>query len=368
MALTTALVVGTVAAGAMQSRAANRASDAQRDSADAATGLQRDMYYQTREDQAPWRNVGMGALQMLAGVYNIPFSTNPDYDPTRPQSRPGQPAQPGQGGGNGFWGGVTGNMGLNGPANGGMPGRMSGMQDRPPPPPMNALSGPVQMPMQKGAPMPQGQPPGRMGAQGGMAQPQTPPGPPRMGIPSRGQLDGSAPYPNQPRPAVPPGQPMPQPAPGAAPGAPNYSAFFQSPDYQFRMDQGVQALDRSAAARGRTNSGAQMKALTEYGSGLASSEFGNWWNRLSNLAGLGPAANNATQQAGQNYANNAGQNMLAAGNARASQYINQGNAWGNAINGLGQWAGYQNWGGGSGMTSPTSPGQGGQGFYGDWRG
>jgi hypothetical protein len=36
-------------------------------------------------------------------------------------------------------------------------------------------------------------------------------------------------------------------------------AFQESPGYQFQMDQGVQALDRSAAARGMLNSGAQMK-------------------------------------------------------------------------------------------------------------
>ena len=55
--------------------------------------------------------------------------------------------------------------------------------------------------------------------------------------------------------------------------------FVKDPGYQFRMDEGAQAVDRSAAARGGLLSGAAMKAMQKYGQGFASNEFGNAYNR-----------------------------------------------------------------------------------------
>lgn len=63
--------------------------------------------------------------------------------------------------------------------------------------------------------------------------------------------------------------------------------FQTSPGFQFRMDQGTQALDRSASARGGLYSGAAGKALTEFGQGLASEEYNNTLARLMELAGMG---------------------------------------------------------------------------------
>lgn len=112
----------------------------------------------------------------------------------------------------------------------------------------------------------------------------------------------------------------------------NFDAFKNSPDYQFAFDQGLQALDRSAASRGRLYSGAQMQGAQQFGQGLASQQFGNYFNRLSGLAGIGQTATNQLGQAGQNYANNVGQNNLYAGNAQASSYINRGNALSGFVN------------------------------------
>lgn len=119
---------------------------------------------------------------------------------------------------------------------------------------------------------------------------------------------------------------------GKATGQPgNFDAFTQSPDYQFRLTQGINALDRSAASRGRLYSGAQMRAAQDYGQGAASQEYGNWFNRLSSLAGNGQAATNQVGQYGMNYANQAGQNFMNAGNAQASSYMNRANALGNFV-------------------------------------
>ena len=63
--------------------------------------------------------------------------------------------------------------------------------------------------------------------------------------------------------------------------------FQTTPGYDFRMSQGVNALDRSASARGGLYSGAAGKALTEYGQGVGSQEYGNYVGGLSGLMNTG---------------------------------------------------------------------------------
>jgi hypothetical protein len=114
--------------------------------------------------------------------------------------------------------------------------------------------------------------------------------------------------------------------------APDYSAFYQSPDYTFRRDQGLQAIDRSNAARGWLNSGAADKQRMRYGSDLAAGEFGNWFNRMAGIAGVGQAAAGSTAQAGMNAANNISNAQTNIGNANASSYANWGSAANSGIN------------------------------------
>ena len=78
------------------------------------------------------------------------------------------------------------------------------------------------------------------------------------------------------------------------------SRFVASPGYQFRLGEGVKALDRSAAARGQLLSGAQTKAVQGYGQNLASGEYGNYVNRLANLSGVGQAAGSSAATLGAN--------------------------------------------------------------------
>ena len=49
--------------------------------------------------------------------------------------------------------------------------------------------------------------------------------------------------------------------------------FQADPSYAFRKQEGINALDASAAARGRLQSGAQDRAVTRYASNLASQEY-----------------------------------------------------------------------------------------------
>jgi len=51
------------------------------------------------------------------------------------------------------------------------------------------------------------------------------------------------------------------------------------PGYQFRQQEGMNAIENSAAKRGSLFSGATMKALAKYGSNLASQEYGAAYNR-----------------------------------------------------------------------------------------
>ncbi len=110
----------------------------------------------------------------------------------------------------------------------------------------------------------------------------------------------------------------------------------QDPGYQARLDQGNKSINAAAAARGMGNSGRTMKELTKFGSDHAANEYGNAYNRLASMAGIGQSATNQTGQYGSNYANQAGQNFSNIGNAQAAGQIGQANAVnsgiGNAVN------------------------------------
>lgn len=110
--------------------------------------------------------------------------------------------------------------------------------------------------------------------------------------------------------------------------------FQADPGYAFRMAEGQKALERSAAAKGGLNSGATLRALSRYGQDTASSEYTNAYNRfnadrdrrfgrLSQMAGIGQTAVGQLAQAGQNYGNQYGQNVMGSANAQAAAGIAQ---------------------------------------------
>lgn len=128
-------------------------------------------------------------------------------------------------------------------------------------------------------------------------------------------------------------------APAAA-NSPDYSDFYNSPDYQFALQQGTQNLDRSAASRGRLYSGGYGQDLVSFGQGLASQQLNTYTNRLANIAGLGQTAGGDLNRLGANYANQYGNNLDNAAASRASGYAGQANAATGLANGLGMAAGY----------------------------
>jgi hypothetical protein len=121
-------------------------------------------------------------------------------------------------------------------------------------------------------------------------------------------------------------------AAGSTTGDQAYGGFFTSPGYQFRLDQGNQAVQRSAASRGLLASGATVKAIDRYSQGLASSEYNNFSDRLAQIAGFGQNATNATVAAGENATAGIVGAYGRAGDARASSYANTGSAINGTIN------------------------------------
>lgn len=111
-----------------------------------------------------------------------------------------------------------------------------------------------------------------------------------------------------------------------------YGGFMASPGYQFRRDEGAQGLDRNMAARGLLNSGARGRAMTRYNQNVASDEFGNYMNRLAGAAGIGQTATNQTNAYASSYANNTANNNTNRGMARASGYLGAANAVNSGIN------------------------------------
>lgn len=111
---------------------------------------------------------------------------------------------------------------------------------------------------------------------------------------------------------------------------PNFMKNFTGdPGYQFRLQEGNNAINASAAARGMGNSGATMKALARYGQDFASNEYNNAYNRafgrLSTIAGYGQNANQGISNAAQNYGSSVSNNFLGLGDAKASARIAQAN-------------------------------------------
>jgi hypothetical protein len=116
---------------------------------------------------------------------------------------------------------------------------------------------------------------------------------------------------------------------------------YQDPGYQFRLQQGTQAVRNAAAAGSGALSGAALKDLLMFNQDAASQEYGNAFNRyqtqqgnifsrLSGIAQLGQSAAAGVGQQGTALAGQAGQALSNAGTAAGAGIVGAGNAAGNA--------------------------------------
>ena len=170
------------------------------------------------------------------------------------------------------------------------------------------------------------------------------------------------------------------------------SAFEADPGYQFRLGEGMKALERSASGRGGVLSGRAGKEFERFGQRLGSEEFGQSYlrafneftqnrgarfNRLAALAGIGQTAVGTGSQVGTNVAggladislgtgSRLGDIALQAGNVRAAGIVGATSPWANVLSqlpgqafGLWQFGRMGGFGGGGGRVAPppvTSPG------------
>jgi hypothetical protein len=156
------------------------------------------------------------------------------------------------------------------------------------------------------------------------------------------------------------GAPIPKTQPGASRSAQpqqgnqlaaDYSQFYKSPDYNFRMSEGLGAVQNSAAAQGGLYSGNALRGIQDYGQGVAAGGFQNWVNNQLALAGMGSSASAQAGQGAMQTGANVGNLLVNQGNARANGIVDQSNAVAGGINDLssivGAWrGGYFNRGGG----------------------
>jgi hypothetical protein len=116
-----------------------------------------------------------------------------------------------------------------------------------------------------------------------------------------------------------------------------------TPGYQFRLGEGLKALERSAASRGTLLTGGTLKGLQKYAQDVASTEYGNRVNQLTGLSNLGLGATGTAVGAGTMYGNQlAGLNtgygtqgsdlLTQRGNAQAAGTVGGQNAWTQGIN------------------------------------
>jgi len=84
----------------------------------------------------------------------------------------------------------------------------------------------------------------------------------------------------------------------------------QSPGYQFQLQQGLNSIQNSAAAGGGALSGATMKAMQQYGTGLAAQDYQNMFSNYMKQQGMGQEVQN------QAYNQYAGQQKIGMENAQ----------------------------------------------------
>lgn len=134
---------------------------------------------------------------------------------------------------------------------------------------------------------------------------------------------------------------------------PTQEQLEQTPGYQFTLRQGLKGVDNAAAAKGLNLSGAQIKGISDYTTGLADQTYqqqynnalqqfmtnygiqSDQYNRLAGLVGLGQNAAAGVGNAGLQTANQIGGNMMGAGNALAAGQIGSANAISNGIGSIG---------------------------------
>lgn len=126
----------------------------------------------------------------------------------------------------------------------------------------------------------------------------------------------------------------------------------KTPGYQFTRNQGLKAVQNSAAARGLGVSGAALKGASAFATNLANNTYQdqfnleninrtNAYNRLKGVVDTGENAAAQTGVAGTNAANTTASAQIGAGNAQAAAYNAIGGAGRSLASDVGGWYAYK---------------------------
>jgi len=266
---TTAIIAGTVGSAASGLIGSSMQADALQSGASASTAAQLRMFETARKDLAPWRKAGEAALEQMKSM------VIPGYAASRATVGQNAVTAAGTGTRPGSAGGADGalydrqiaalereiartrkqRMGFDLPPDGGNVARLTQQ--------LNSL---------------------RLKKLESAGLQQTATGPEQAVSPLSAGMQQTATGPEQ---AV---------SPLSAQGSQGEYDFTTDPSYQFRLQEGMKALERSQAARHGTLGGRATKEMIRYGQDYASTEFGKAYERLAQMAGLGSGS--ASQTAG----------------------------------------------------------------------
>jgi hypothetical protein len=127
-----------------------------------------------------------------------------------------------------------------------------------------------------------------------------------------------------------------------APFDPNAFNYQADPGYAFRLKEGMNQMNATAAARGGLISGNALRAGQAYGQQMGSQEYSNAYNRYLGafntntannqfLANLGQSSANQQANAVGNFGAAQAANLTGAANAQAAGQIGSANAYSSAI-------------------------------------
>jgi hypothetical protein len=116
-----------------------------------------------------------------------------------------------------------------------------------------------------------------------------------------------------------------------------FQQYLGSSGYQFRLGEGMNALNSGYAGAGVLQSGAAMRGAQEYGQNFASNEFGNYMQMLDNQQRLGLSATLGQAGLGQSYVGTVTNNnwMNADNQGNAALIRGQNNPFATALSGIG---------------------------------
>ena len=143
---------------------------------------------------------------------------------------------------------------------------------------------------------------------------------------------------------------------GKAPAG--YKGYSATPGYDWQLNQGLDAAQSAAAARGGMMSGATLQAMQTYGNGLANQDYNTYLNRLQGVGAQGQAAAGNQATAAQNYGQNGLNALGTMGDAQAAGAMGASNAWANGINNAISTYGY--------LSNQQSQNGGGSNWLGGW--